>query len=157
MRVMTAVVLSLCVASNQGSQPITITRSGSPPTISGPPENFTGSARIVRLLQPNAPARTSVASVSFEPGARTAWHRHPLGQILIVTAGTGWVQARGGPVEEMREGDVVWTPPGVKHWHGATPTTGVTHLAIVENPTDRAVEWLEHVSDEQYRAGPQAP
>ncbi len=151
MRVLIATVMSLCIASSQGTQPIAITRTGSQPTISGPPENFTGSARIVRLLRPNAPARTSVASVSFEPGARTAWHIHPLGQILIVTAGTGWVQASGGPVEEMREGDVVWTPPGVKHWHGATPTTGVTHLAIVENLPNRDVEWLEHVIDPQYR------
>jgi len=151
MRVLIATVISLCVASSQSSQPITITRSGSQPTISGPPENFTGSARIVRLLRPNAPARTSVSSVTFEPGGRTAWHTHPLGQILIVTAGTGWVQAWGGPVEEIREGDVVWTPPGVKHWHGATRTTGVTHLAIVENLPGSAVEWMEQVSDQQYR------
>ena len=154
MKVLTAVVISLWVASSQGSQPITITRSGSEPTISGPPENFTGSARIVRLLRPNAPARTSVASVAFEPGARTAWHTHPLGQILVVTAGTSWVQARGGPVEEIREGDVVWTPPGVKHWHGATRTTGLTHLAIVENLPDRAVEWMEQVSDQEYGRQP---
>ena len=89
--------------------------------------------------------------MSFEPGARTAWHTHPLGQILVVTAGTGWVQGWGGQVEEIRQGDVVWTPPGVKHWHGATPTTSMTHLAIVENLKDQAVEWMEQVSAEQYR------
>lgn len=151
MRLLMATVISLCVASSQASRPITITRSGSQPTLTGPPENFTGSARIVRLLRPNAPARTSVSNVTFEPGARTAWHTHPLGQILIVTAGTGWVQAWGRPVDEMREGDVLWTPPGVKHWHGATRTTGVTHLAIVENLPGSAVEWMEQVSDQQYR------
>ena len=151
MKLLTVTLIALLVASSQGPQPITITRSGSQPTINGPAQNFTGSARIVRLLQPTDPARTSVASVSFEPGARTAWHTHPLGQILVVTAGTGWVQGWGGQVEEIRQGDVVWTPPGVKHWHGATPTTSMTHLAIVENLKDQAVEWMEQVSAEQYR------
>ena len=151
MKPLTVTLIALLIASSQGPQPITITRSGSRPTISGPAQNFTGSARIVRLLQPADPARTSVASVSFEPGARTAWHTHPLGQILVVTDGTGWVQGWGGQVEEIRQGDVVWTPPGVKHWHGATPTTSMTHLAIVENLRDQAVEWMEQVSAEQYR------
>lgn len=149
---LTAAALSLFVfASRQGPQPLTITRSGSQPTINGPAQNFTGSARIVRLFQAKDPSRLSGSSVSFEPGARTAWHSHPLGQTLIVTAGTGWVQAWGGPVEEIRQGDVVWTPPGVKHWHGSTRTTGITHLALVENIDGRVVEWMEQVSDEQYR------
>lgn len=152
MKLLTATALSLFVlGSTQGPQPITITRSGSQPTISGPTRNFTGTARVVRLLRPTDPARTSVSRVSFEPGARTAWHTHPLGQILLVTDGSGWVQRWGGPVEVIRAGDVVWTPPGVKHWHGATPNTGMTHLAIVENLPDKEVEWMEQVSAEQYR------
>lgn len=152
MRLLTAAAVSLFVfAPGQDPQLLTITRSGSQPTINGPPQNFTGSARIVRLVQARDPSRTSVSRVTFEPGARTAWHSHPVGQILIVTEGTGWVQARGGPVEEIREGDVVWTPPGVKHWHGATRTAGMTHLAIVENVEGQVVEWMEQVSDDQYR------
>lgn len=153
MRVLTAAAVSLVVfASNQGSQPITITRSGSQPTINGPRENFTGTARIVRLIRPNDPARTSVSNVTFEPGGRTAWHTHPLGQILVVTTGTGWVQGWGGRVEEIRQGDVVWTPPGVKHWHGATRATGMTHLAIVESIEGQVVQWMEQVSEQQYRS-----
>ncbi len=148
----TAIALVVLGAAQQGSQPITIARSGSQPTINGPPENFAGSARIVRLIRASDPARTSVSSVTFEPGGRTAWHSHPLGQILVVTAGTGWVQGWGGKVEEIRQGDVVWTPPGVKHWHGATRTTGMTHLAIVENLEGSVVQWMEQVSDEQYRS-----
>jgi quercetin dioxygenase-like cupin family protein len=128
-----------------------ITRSGSQPSRKGPAEWFTGAVRIDPLLQAHAPARAAGASVTFEPGARTAWHTHPLGQTLIVTAGCGWVQREGGPVEEVHPGDVVWFPPGEKHWHGASPTTGMTHIAIQEQLDGKVVDWLEHVSDEQYR------
>ena len=112
---------------------------------------FTGTVRIDPLFQPHAPARAAGASVTFEPGARTAWHTHPLGQTLIITAGCGWVQRDGGPIEEVRPGDVVWFPPGEKHWHGASPTTAMTHIAIQEQLDGKVVDWLEHVSDEQYR------
>ncbi|HVJ69349.1 MAG TPA: cupin domain-containing protein [Caulifigura sp.] len=117
----------------------------------GPADWFTGSVRIDRLFQGQSPARAAGASVTFEPGARTAWHTHPLGQTLIVTAGFGWAQRDGGPVEEIRPGDVVWFAPGEKHWHGASPTTSVTHIAIQESLDGKVVEWMEHVADEQYR------
>ena len=107
--------------------------------------------RIDPLFQAADPARVAGASVTFEPGARTAWHTHPLGQTLIVTSGCGWAQREGGPVEEIRPGDVVWFPPGEKHWHGATPTTAMTHIAIQEQLDGKAVDWMEKVSDEQYR------
>ena len=129
-----------------------IKRAGSQPSAKGSPEYFTGTVRIDPLLQPKEPARTAGAAVTFEPGARTAWHTHPLGQTLIVTAGCGLAQRWGGPVEEIRPGDVVWFPPGEKHWHGAAPTTAVTHIAVQEQLDGKAVDWLEHVSDEQYRA-----
>jgi quercetin dioxygenase-like cupin family protein len=103
------------------------------------------------LFQPTAPSRMSGGNVTFEPGARSAWHTHPLGQVLVVTAGLGWVQREGGPVEEMRPGDVIWIPPGLRHWHGATATTGVTHIALSEALDGQAVDWMEQVSDEQYR------
>ena len=128
-----------------------ITRVGSQPSGKGPADWFTGTVRIDPLFQAKAPARAAGASVTFEPGARTAWHTHPLGQTLIVTAGCGWVQREGGPVEEVHPGDVVWFPPGEKHWHGATPTTAMTHIAIQEALDGKVVDWLEHVSDEQYR------
>ncbi len=128
-----------------------ITRAGSTPSAKGPSEWFTGTVRIDRLFQPHAPARTSAGSVTFEPGARSAWHTHPLGQTLIITAGCGWVQREGGPVEEVRPGDLVWFPPGEKHWHGATPTTAMTHIAIQEAVDGRVVDWMDHVGDEQYR------
>jgi quercetin dioxygenase-like cupin family protein len=128
-----------------------ITRIGSRPSIKGSAEWFTGTARIDPLLQPQAPARAAGSYVTFEPGARTAWHTHPLGQTLIITAGCGWVQRVGGPVEEVHPGDVVWIPPGEKHWHGATPTMGMTHLCVQEQLDGKMVDWLEHVSDEQYR------
>ena len=128
-----------------------ITRSGSQPSRKGP-------ARLVHRRGPRRstipapdPARVSGASVTFEPGARTAWHTHPLGQTLVVTSGCGWVQREGGSIEEVRPGDVVWFPPGLKHWHGATPTTAMTHTAIQESINGKNVEWLEHVNDEQYR------
>jgi quercetin dioxygenase-like cupin family protein len=139
------------VASSEDSQTISITRSGSQPSRQGPAENFTGSVRIDALFNSTAPSRTSGARVTFEPGARTAWHTHPLGQILIVTAGSGWVQQWGGQIQEIREGDVVWIPPGQKHWHGATATTGMTHIAIQEYLDGKVVEWMEQVSDDQYR------
>ena len=128
-----------------------ITRGGSQPSGKGPAEYFTGSVRVDPLFRAPDPARVSGSSVTFEPGARTAWHRHPLGQTLIVTSGFGWVQREGGPIEEIRPGDVVWFPPGEKHWHGATPTTAMTHIAIQEALNGNAVEWLEKVSEEQYR------
>ncbi len=130
-----------------------IKRNGSQPSGKGPGDRFTGAVRADPLFQANSPARTSGASVTFEPGARTAWHTHPLGQTLIVTAGCGWVQRWGGPIEEIHPGDVVWFPPDEKHWHGATATTAMTHIAIQEQLDGKAVEWLEHVSDEQYQAG----
>jgi len=128
-----------------------IKRCGSQPSGIGPPEWFTGTVRIDPLFQAPDPARVAGASVTFEPGARTAWHTHPLGQTLIVTAGSGLAQRWGGPIEQIRPGDVIWIPPGEKHWHGATAATGVTHIAIQEQLDGKVVEWLEQVSDEQYR------
>ena len=128
-----------------------ITRNGSNPSVQGSVDWFTGSVRLDPLFQPEAPARTAGVLVTFEPGARTAWHTHPLGQTLVITSGLGWVQREGGPVEEVRPGDVVWFPPGEKHWHGATSTTAMTHLAIHEQLDGKAVDWLEHVTDDQYR------
>jgi quercetin dioxygenase-like cupin family protein len=135
-----------------------IKRSGSQASGKGPGDWFTGTVRIDPLFQAEEPARTLAVSVTFEPGARTAWHVHPLGQRLIVTAGCGFVQSWGGAVETIRPGDVVSCPPGEKHWHGATATTAMTHIAIVEQLGGKTVEWLEKVSDEQYAAatGPQS-
>jgi quercetin dioxygenase-like cupin family protein len=130
-----------------------IKRSGSRPSSTGSADYFTGSVRLDPLFEAPEPARVRGAMVTFEPGARTAWHTHPLGQTLIVTAGCGWVQREGGPVAEIRPGDVVWFPPGEKHWHGATATTGMTHIAIQEQLDGKTVEWLEPVSDEEYQAG----
>ena len=129
-----------------------IKRSGSQRSGKGPTDWFTGTVRIDPLFQAPDPARVAAASVTFEPGARTAWHTHPLGQTLIVTAGCGRVQRAGGPIEEIRPGDVVWFAPGEKHWHGAGPTTAMTHIAIAEALDGKVVDWLEHVSDAQYRA-----
>lgn len=129
-----------------------IKRSGSQPSAKGPDDWFTGTVRIDPLFQPNPPARTAGNAVTFEPGARTAWHTHPLGQFLIVTSGAGRVQRDGGPVEGVHPGDVVWFEPGEKHWHGASPTTAMTHIAIQESLDGRAVDWMEHVSDAQYQA-----
>ena len=130
-----------------------ITRSGSQPSAKGPAEWFTGTVRIDPLFAARAPARAAGNAVTFEPGARTAWHTHPLGQVLIVTAGCGRVQRDGGPIEEIRPGDVVWFEPDEKHWHGASPTTAMTHIAIQEALDGTAVTWMEQVSDEQYQAG----
>lgn len=129
-----------------------IKRTGSHVVDVGSPDYFTGSVRIERLIQTDAPARVAAASVTFEPGARTAWHTHPLGQTLIVTDGLGWAQSEGGPREEIWPGDVVWFAPGEKHWHGATAKTSMTHIAVQEMLDGKAVEWLEHVSDEDYGA-----
>ena len=128
-----------------------IKRVGSQPSVKGPAEWFTGSVRIDPLFQAPAPALVQGASVTFEPGARTAWHTHPLGQTLIVTSGCGRVQREGGPVEEIRPGDVVWFAPGERHWHGATAITGMTHIALQENLNGKVVEWMDHVTDEQYK------
>lgn len=128
-----------------------IKRSGSQPSGKGPAEYFTGSVRVDPLFSAPDPARAAGASVTFEPGARTAWHTHPLGQTLIVTSGHGWAQRDGGPIEDIRPGDVIWFPPGERHWHGATPTTAMTHIAIQEKLNGSPVTWLEHVTDEQYR------
>ena len=128
-----------------------ITRIGSQPSSKGPQEWFTGAVRIDPLFQPNEARRAAAATVTFEPGARTAWHTHPLGQTLIVLAGCGWVQRHSGPIEEIHPGDVVWISPGEKHWHGATPTTAMTHIATQENLNGKVVDWMEKVSDEQYK------
>jgi quercetin dioxygenase-like cupin family protein len=142
----------LTVPGKRGKGSMEIKRNGSQPSGKGPADYFTGTVRVDPLFQAPDPARARGASVTFEPGARTAWHTHPLGQTLIVTSGRGWAQARGGPVEEIHPGDVVWFPPGEKHWHGATSTTGMTHIAIQEALDGKVVDWMEQVSDEQYRA-----
>jgi quercetin dioxygenase-like cupin family protein len=128
-----------------------IIKAGSSPSSKGTAENFTGGAIITPLFKANDHLRASAGSVTFEPCARSRWHTHPAGQILVVTAGVGWVQEWGGKKQEIRPGDVIWTPPGVKHWHGATVTSPVTHIAIQEAVDGRVVDWLEPVSDEQYR------
>ncbi|CEJ10186.1 Cupin domain protein [bacterium YEK0313] len=127
-----------------------IKRSGSQPSNPGPADWFTGTVQVEPLFNAPEPARAAGARVTFQPGARTAWHTHPLGQTLIVTAGTGWVQQEGGPVEEVRPGDVVWFPPGVRHWHGATATEAMTHIAIQERLDGRTVDWLEQVDAADY-------
>lgn len=128
-----------------------ITRSESRAPGTGPADWFTGTVRMDPLFDAPAPARVLGLNVTFEPGSRTAWHTHPLGQTLIVTEGCGWVQRWGGPIEEIRPGDVVWIPPGEKHWHGATATTAMTHIAIVEKLDGNYADWMEQVSDEQYQ------
>ena len=143
-------------ASAQDSQAIRIMRRGSQPSRQGPVENFTGSVRVDPLFQASAPARTSGSLVTFEPGAHSAWHTHPLGQVLIVTAGTGRVQRWGDPVDEIRQGDVVWIPPSQKHWHGAAPDSSMAHIAVSEALEGKAVDWMEKVTDAQYGAPPRA-
>jgi quercetin dioxygenase-like cupin family protein len=133
------------------SKKMEIKRKDSQPSNRGPADWFTGSVRIDPLFEAPSPARVRVASVTFEPGARTAWHTHPLGQMLIVTSGLGWAQGWGGPIEEIRPGDVIWFAPDEKHWHGATPTTAMTHVAIQEALNGKVVDWMEHVTDEQYQ------
>jgi len=153
-----ALILPLGGVSAQTKKPggkrvqnVTIARSGSQPSSQGSAEYFTGSVRVDPLFSVIEPSRVAGARVTFEPGARTAWHTHPLGQTLIVIAGTGWVQQWGDAVQEMREGDVVRIPPGQKHWHGATATTRMTHIALQEQLDGKVVDWMEKVSDEQYR------
>jgi len=145
------ILLSASVVSAKANQDIVVTRAGSQPSSAGSSDNFTGSVRVDSRFQASSPARIGGGVVSFEPGARTAWHTHPLGQTLIVTAGLGHVQYWDGPIQEIRPGDVVWIPPGVKHWHGATPTNGMSHIALSEALDGKSVEWMEQVSDEQYR------
>ncbi|WP_431205323.1 (R)-mandelonitrile lyase [Bradyrhizobium betae] len=130
-----------------------ITRSGAQASARGPAEYFTGTVRIDAPFAGEDPARIGGATVTFEPGARTAWHTHPLGQTLIVTSGLGWVQREGGPIEEIRPGDIVWFAPAEKHWHGATPATAMTHIAVAEKLNGSPVDWLEKVTDAQYAAG----
>ncbi|MCX7623341.1 MAG: cupin domain-containing protein [Thermomicrobium sp.] len=129
-----------------------IERAGSRASYTGPSETFTGQVTVERLYDAAPPARVHVARVTFEPGARTAWHAHPLGQILVILEGRGWVQAAGGPIEEVGPGDVVWFAPGERHWHGAAPTTGMTHLAIQEDLAGTTAEWYAHVTDEEYQS-----
>lgn len=131
-----------------------IIRNGTQASAKGPAEYFTGTVRIDSLFQAEEPGRAGGAIVTFEPGARTAWHTHPLGQTLIVTSGVGWTQCEGGPRTEIRAGDVIWCPCGKRHWHGATPTTAMSHVAIAEALDGKAVTWMEHVTDEQYLSGP---
>jgi quercetin dioxygenase-like cupin family protein len=133
------------------AQSVTVSRSGSLPATEGYALYFTGTVRIDSLFAADGPSRVAGARVTFEPGARTAWHTHPLGQTLIVTAGTGWVQEWGGAVQEIRQGDMVRIPPGQKHWHGATATTRMTHIALHEHLDGKAVQWMEKVTDQQYR------
>jgi len=144
--------LLVLFTSHLWASDLKITRSGSQPSSKGSAEYFTGVVRIDPLFQANDPLHASASYVTFEPGARTAWHSHPFGQILIVTAGSGWVQQWGGPIEEIRQGDVVQIPPGLKHWHGATATTGMTHIAIQEQLDGKSANWMEKVGDEQYRS-----
>ena len=155
--IMSLMLFALVVSKAQTSVPqtppssIRITRSDSLQPKKASADYFTGAVQVQELFPADDPSRTSGGKVTFEPGARSAWHTHPLGQILIVTDGTGWVQQWGGPIQEIRKGDVVRIPAGVKHWHGATPTTAMTHIAIQEQLNGKAVEWMEKVSDEQYR------
>jgi quercetin dioxygenase-like cupin family protein len=146
-------VVSVNNSNRRKNLDMEIKKSGSQSSGKGPADWFTGTVRIDPLFQPPAPARVSGASVTFEPGARTAWHTHPLGQTLIVTSGSGWVQREGGPLEEVHPGDIVWFPPGEKHWHGATAKNAMTHIAIQEMLDGKAVDWMEKVADEQYNAG----
>lgn len=153
---MTAISLSMAASAmaqndSDNNKSLQIARNGSQASAKGPADYFTGTVRVDPLfLKPQAPARTTGAYVTFEPGARTAWHTHPIGQTLVVTAGVGRVQRWGDAVEEIRPGDVVWIPAGQKHWHGASPTTAMTHIAITELSDGKAVDWLEKVSDAQY-------
>ena len=161
MKLLAATVLSLFLLPSafaqinqpevtSGADAITITRSGSQPSAKGSVEYFTGAVRIDSPFRGRDPARVGGGIVTFEPSARTAWHTHPLGQTLIVTAGAGLVQQWGGPIQEMKQGDVVWIPPGVKHWHGATATTGMSHIAIAERLDSKSADWMDEVTDEQY-------
>lgn len=146
------VALGLAVPASAGEETkkMIVTRSGAHPAVPGPAEYFTGTVRVQYLFPVADPSRVSAASVTFEPGARSAWHVHPAGQTLVVTSGTGWIQEEGGQKQVIRAGDIIWTPPGVKHWHGATATEGITHVAIQESVNGTPVHWMEKVTDEQY-------
>lgn len=146
-------ILFAASAAAQSAQSISITRLGSAPALRAKADHFTGTAYVDSRFNANAPARMAGGTVVFEPGARTAWHSHRLGQTLVVTEGIGWVQQWGGPVQEIRVGDIARIPPGVKHWHGACPAFGMTHIAITEVLGGKAVEWMEKVSDQQYGDG----
>lgn len=152
MRLLAATFVSLFLVASSSAQSaeLVIQRAGSQPSTKGPADRFTGAVRVDPLFAARDPGHASGGSVTFEPGARSAWHTHPLGQILIVTAGVGRVQQWGGAIEEIRPGDIVRIPPNVKHWHGAAPTTAMTHIAIQEHLDGKAVDWMEKVSDEQY-------
>ena len=152
MKLLVVTFASLVVAASTFAQAaeLAIQRAGSQPSTRGPADRFTGTVRVDPLFPARDPGRTSGGSVTFEPGARSAWHVHPLGQVLIVTAGVGRVQQWGGTVQEIRPGDIVWIPPAVKHWHGAAPTTAMTHIAIQEALDGKVVDWMEKVGDEQY-------
>jgi len=147
----------IAIAANADKPQLTVMRAGARPVIDGPAANFTGKATIDRQVRPDASKRIMGSLVSFEPGARTAWHTHPLGQTLIVTTGCGWVQSEGGKMEEIRAGDVIWTPANVKHWHGAQPNAAMSHYAIVEPLNGSSAEWMEKVSDEQYASQEASP
>jgi len=148
----TTIFAGAMVAASAAAQDIKVTRAGANPAAPGPESYFTGEVSVATRFQAEEPARVGGGTVTFQPGARTAWHTHPLGQTLIVTDGTGLVQKDGGPVEEIRPGDVVWIPPGVKHWHGAAPSSAMTHVAVAEVVDGSAVEWMEKVTDEEYAA-----
>lgn len=149
-----AAVLPMLAAEAQSPNAgaLDVRKNGSRPTAVGPAETFTGMVMVEQLFGPTDSTRAAAGLVSFTPGARSAWHSHPAGQTLIVTSGTGWVQAWGGQKQEIKPGDVIWTPPGVKHWHGATATNSMSHIAIQERVEGQIVQWMEHVSDEHYRA-----
>lgn len=152
MKTVTTVALSLGApaALAESDKRVSVMRAGTHASTAGPSSNFTGAVRVDSRFAATAPAKVGGGTVTFEPSARTAWHTHPLGQILIVTAGVGFVQHWDGAVQEIRPGDIAWIPPGVKHWHGATETTGMSHIAISETLDGKSVEWMEHVTDEQY-------
>lgn len=145
-----ALTMALSAACAAQESPVTVLKVGAQPSSAGPDQNFTGSVRVDSRFQAEAPARVGGGIVTFEPGAYTAWHTHPLGQTLIVTAGVGRVQKWGDAMQEIRPGDIVWIPPGVKHWHGAAPGTGMTHIAISESLEGKSVDWMEKVSPEHY-------
>ncbi|MGV1926372.1 (R)-mandelonitrile lyase [Agrobacterium tumefaciens] len=145
-----ALSLGASAASAEPDKAVSATRVGTNPSTAGPSSNFTGAVRVDSRFSATAPATVGGGTVTFEPGARTAWHTHPLGQTLIVTAGVGLVQHWDGEIQEIRPGDIAWIPPGVKHWHGATATAGMSHIAISETLDGKSVEWMEHVTDEQY-------
>jgi quercetin dioxygenase-like cupin family protein len=143
---------SMQAADIAKDQAMNVVRNGEQASIMGAPDNFVGNARIDPLIAARAPSRVSAGAVTFQPGARSVWHTHPLGQSLVVTAGTGWIQQDGGEKLVIKPGDVIWTPPGVKHWHGGTAKTGMTHIAVQESQDGKNVEWMEPVTDAQYEA-----